>query len=185
MAGAFDELKNNAYSAAQEKAWQDLVHLDSKSIARNSLASYDGRAFELTVLDEAVKVDKWEGVVTSTRPHDRFFDILIMHYLVGCQSIESLRRAPDKSSIGWLKHHVQAVGPECWILRRPRRLLTPVHYKGRQGIFDVELDLLGGADWEPQCRVCGCTELDACRGGCYWLDENLCSRCNLGHHVSA
>lgn len=27
------------------------------------------------------------------------------------------------------------------------------------------------------CRVCGCTDLLACSGGCYWVEEDLCSRC--------
>lgn len=31
------------------------------------------------------------------------------------------------------------------------------------------------------CRVCGCTEENACDGGCYWVDDpeggDLCSRC--------
>lgn len=27
------------------------------------------------------------------------------------------------------------------------------------------------------CRVCGCTDLDGCKGGCWWVDESLCSRC--------
>lgn len=33
-----------------------------------------------------------------------------------------------------------------------------------------------------RCRVCGCTESDACRGGCAWWDdeETLCSRCARG-----
>ena len=86
MTDAFDKLKNNSYSAAEEKAWEDLVHLDSRSIAKNSLADFDGRNFTLTVLDEMVKVDKWEGRVTSSQPHDKFFDILVIHYLVGCQA---------------------------------------------------------------------------------------------------
>jgi hypothetical protein len=86
MAGAFEKLRNNGYSAAEEKAWEDLVHLDSRNIAKNSLAEFDGRAFDLDMLDESVRVDKWEGVITSTQPHDRFFDILVMHYLVGCQA---------------------------------------------------------------------------------------------------
>jgi Domain of unknown function (DUF3786) len=38
------------------------------------------------VLDESVKVDKWEGVIVSSQPHDRSFDILVLHYLVGCQA---------------------------------------------------------------------------------------------------
>lgn len=27
------------------------------------------------------------------------------------------------------------------------------------------------------CRVCGCTDSHACFGGCYWVDEDLCSSC--------
>jgi hypothetical protein len=86
MAGAFGKNKNKQYSAAEEKAWEDLVHLDSRSIAKNSQAEFDGRTFDLRVLDESVRVDKWEGVIASTVPHDRTFDILVIHYLVGCQA---------------------------------------------------------------------------------------------------
>lgn len=28
-----------------------------------------------------------------------------------------------------------------------------------------------------QCKVCGCTEDRACPGGCYWAEDNLCSKC--------
>jgi hypothetical protein len=86
MTTAFEKLRNNAYSAAQEKSWEDLIHLDSKNISKNSLAGYDGRTFTLEVLDEVVTVDKWEGLVSSSRRHDRFFEILVMHYLIGCQA---------------------------------------------------------------------------------------------------
>lgn len=29
------------------------------------------------------------------------------------------------------------------------------------------------------CRVCGCTDVDACEGGCVWADSTatLCSQC--------
>lgn len=30
------------------------------------------------------------------------------------------------------------------------------------------------------CQVCGCTDVQACRGGCYWVDSGLCSRCVSG-----
>lgn len=30
---------------------------------------------------------------------------------------------------------------------------------------------------EPECRECGCTQHNACPGGCYWVSENLCSKC--------
>lgn len=29
-----------------------------------------------------------------------------------------------------------------------------------------------------RCRVCGCTDAKACPDGCYWITENLCSRCD-------
>ncbi|EKJ5043808.1 hypothetical protein V2113_002817 [Enterococcus faecalis] len=28
-----------------------------------------------------------------------------------------------------------------------------------------------------RCRVCGCTQFNACPGGCYWIEEDLCSQC--------
>jgi len=27
------------------------------------------------------------------------------------------------------------------------------------------------------CRVCGCTTKRPCQSGCYWIDADLCSRC--------
>jgi hypothetical protein len=33
---------------------------------------------------------------------------------------------------------------------------------------------------EMVCRKCGCTQEDACPGGCSWAAENLCSSCAPG-----
>jgi hypothetical protein len=30
---------------------------------------------------------------------------------------------------------------------------------------------------EQKCRVCGCTDNNACEGGCSWVEDDLCSRC--------
>lgn len=30
---------------------------------------------------------------------------------------------------------------------------------------------------EPICRICGCTQENACPCGCSWVEEDLCSRC--------
>ncbi len=30
---------------------------------------------------------------------------------------------------------------------------------------------------ERACRSCGCTEHNACPGGCWWVEEDLCSAC--------
>jgi hypothetical protein len=34
---------------------------------------------------------------------------------------------------------------------------------------------------EGKCRVCGCTDSHACVGGCYWVEDNLCSNCVSGN----
>ena len=28
-----------------------------------------------------------------------------------------------------------------------------------------------------KCRICGCDDMHACEGGCYWVEEDLCSEC--------
>lgn len=32
-------------------------------------------------------------------------------------------------------------------------------------------------DSERKCRICGCDWFHACPGGCYWVEEDLCSSC--------
>jgi hypothetical protein len=32
-------------------------------------------------------------------------------------------------------------------------------------------------DFEQACWKCGCTQNDACEGGCSWVEEDLCSAC--------
>lgn len=32
---------------------------------------------------------------------------------------------------------------------------------------------------EESCRVCGCTWNTPCDGGCWWVEDNLCSSCGL------
>lgn len=30
---------------------------------------------------------------------------------------------------------------------------------------------------KQSCRVCGCTDISACPGGCHWVNDDLCSKC--------
>ena len=39
------------------------------------------------------------------------------------------------------------------------------------------IEQLGALSSEWVCRVCGCTDLNACPDGCNWVEPNLCSRC--------
>jgi hypothetical protein len=29
------------------------------------------------------------------------------------------------------------------------------------------------------CRGCGCSNFAACEGGCWWVEDDLCSTCNV------
>ena len=63
-----------------------------------------------------------------------------------------------------------------------------------EGFVDGEPDIIGLEDEQVQalyrelknrfsflkerkCRVCGCTDVCACPGGCYWVEDDLCSDC--------
>jgi hypothetical protein len=34
-----------------------------------------------------------------------------------------------------------------------------------------------------ECRICGCTDNNACSGGCYWVEDDLCSNCTEISHT--
>lgn len=50
----------------------------------------------------------------------------------------------------------------------------PVHLPDNQSWQDHILDRVRT---EMVCRVCGCTDDNACPGGCYWVKPDLCSAC--------
>ena len=72
-----------------------------------------------------------------------------------------------------------AEGPFCWEVLRPRKLFEPIPYRGRQGLFQIPDELLEDKQFDHVrcCRKCGCADLRACPGGCYWVADDLCSRC--------
>lgn len=41
----------------------------------------------------------------------------------------------------------------------------------------VKPELVDESGNERKCRVCGCTYFRPCKGGCYWVEPNLCSCC--------
>jgi hypothetical protein len=46
------------------------------------------------------------------------------------------------------------------------------------GVEDT-VDILAAAATEPprRCRQCGCSDERGCRGGCSWVEYDLCSGC--------
>jgi hypothetical protein len=35
-----------------------------------------------------------------------------------------------------------------------------------------------------RCRRCGCSNLSACAGGCWWVEDDLCSSCAVAVDVA-
>lgn len=45
------------------------------------------------------------------------------------------------------------------------------------------LDDIAEIEDERKCRVCGCTWNNACEGGCYWVEDDLCSKCAVADRL--
>lgn len=80
----------------------------------------------------------------------------------------------DAQLLAWAYEHA----PEAF-----RMLMESLEEAG--GAFEIECtgqERLRLPDYvietEPACRVCGCTESRACLGGCWWVEDDLCSTCH-------
>ena len=100
--------------------------------------------------------------------------------LVACLPLASLRQHGGSAVLDMLGltpasvlAHEHTAGPWCWILRNVRPVAC-VPWIGCQGLFEIT----------DVCRVCGCSEFDAClhevAGPCSWAEPDLCSHCQAG-----
>lgn len=56
----------------------------------------------------------------------------------------------------------------------------------QQAVSDALLEIAKKEGIEvPLCRKCGCWELHACPGGCFWVETDLCSACASPEQVEA
>ena len=62
-------------------------------------------------------------------------------------------------------------GRFMWVTEVVRVFKKIIPMRGYQGLFNVDDDDL------RVCRACGCSELNACEGGCQWIVDDLCSAC--------
>ena len=91
--------------------------------------------------------------------------------LYACLRVEDVQGGDlDGDPYPFLSTHSHVSGPWCWVLTDVERI-EPVAMQGHQGLFNVA--------WPPPqaCRICGCTETQACPGGCWWVEPDLCSAC--------
>jgi hypothetical protein len=96
--------------------------------------------------------------------------------IVNCLTIAEVR----KRKTLFHDQAIFATGPYCFILGEVQRLLeVPIEMPGKQGFFEIpdEYFDLPTEPAGPRCRVCGCTQNNACEGGCSWIEWDLCSSC--------
>lgn len=74
----------------------------------------------------------------------------------------------------------------CEVTNIRRLFATLLHYQrlivvmGEDPDFNLPLRVSRNGIaylFERRCRECGCTDHDACPGGCYWVEQDLCSQC--------
>jgi len=65
-----------------------------------------------------------------------------------------------------------------WMLTNIRKI-RPFEVKGHLGFYGVDYRINIGDVLQTiwACRKCGCTDKQACEGGCHWVESDLCSRC--------
>ena len=66
---------------------------------------------------------------------------------------------------------------EIWtfMLRKVVDAPTPIH---RDAAVLLHMPALEAALLHTKrCRICGCTDDNACVNGCYWVTDDLCSQC--------
>ena len=80
----------------------------------------------------------------------------------------NVRNSPEKPELFYGDY---TPGRFMWITSNVRPFKKIIPYRGYQGLFNVADEAL------RVCRVCGCSEFNACEGGCYWVEEDLCSAC--------
>lgn len=64
------------------------------------------------------------------------------------------------------------------------RKLAPEVWHASDEVLAVALRQMAEAGFQ-RCRGCGCSDHDACPGGCSWIEPDLCSRCAGINHPSA
>lgn len=103
------------------------------------------------------------------------FDMTLLPYggiiatvdLIDCVEITK-RNQPAYPERGYGDYRL---GRFMWITDNVKPFKKIIPFRGRQGLFNVPDEAL------RVCRVCGCSEFNACPGGCALVEEDLCSAC--------
>jgi hypothetical protein len=106
------------------------------------------------------------GVIIGARiKKDR--DSQLMVTLIDCRQVTSGNK-PNHPEVCFGNY---SPGRYMWLTENAKPFKKIIPFRGYQGLFDIPEATL------RVCRVCGCSEKNACKGGCYWIEQDLCSSC--------
>lgn len=98
------------------------------------------------------------------------------------RAVFAMRDSYSKATYSWIKFcrrapefdYLESRGSGCvaWTDGHENWQIDRGHWWDGVPVSPVPPD-----DQVPTCRICGCTENNACMGGCYWVQPDLCSSC--------
>lgn len=99
-----------------------------------------GTTYRGPLLIHAGKSRAWErGWNPALLPPLVYGAIVGVAELQDCVPLNVLKKSPqlDDSRYEWVLTHPHTEGPVCWILASVERFVTPIPWRGQQGLFDV------------------------------------------------
>ncbi|MDD5457478.1 MAG: hypothetical protein PHV30_10680 [Candidatus Margulisbacteria bacterium] len=86
--------------------------------------------------------------------------------------------------------HPRNIGPTAVIAReiakeiQEKVAITPALQEIAEKGWKREFDMMNGFRQERTCIICACTDKFPCVEGCYWVLDNLCSRCVRKYNIT-
>ncbi len=98
-------------------------------------------------------------------------------YLYNLVQYHATDLTPDEiSRLKSLVARAEAQELEALAIRDGLQEMSEKESLSRDLVLEMIDNILTAGDG-PRCRVCGCTDNNACPGGCYWVEDDLCSKC--------
>lgn len=121
----------------------------------------------------------WEEVLQSTN-YETHLPKFPRKATVAIHSLASLARSDEICE----KYQAQALGtltesdsPELIYFAALTRAAS-LHHTASEAAILAYMPILDEAlSAQRRCRVCGCTDYNACICGCFWVADDLCSAC--------
>lgn len=166
--------------------WQPWATLMAYDLKKVETRSWETKYRGLIIIHAAKKIVKPTDGDISTQPWIREAlhylglkweelptGILAIREIVDCIKIfDSEPPGPGIAHGRWERFFGDyRHGRYAWLTKDIKRFKKPIPFNGKQGLFNIPNEAL------RVCRVCGCSEFNACGEGCTWVEEDMCSAC--------